>query len=220
MVLREDAFRELITVIDKLLGDDGCPWDREQTVQSLSHMLLEEVCEAIDAIRDPHAEHLADELGDVFVASLFIAKAAQKEGRFDWSKPFVRAREKLIRRHPHIFEKEVSLTPEEITVQWEELKKKEAAHKHRKGPFDGISASLPSLAMMQKLLHIAKKHPSLSQTIENGFENGQEGKDMEEEICAKITQLVLQAEKKGIQVEQALRKYYASCKQTLEKDGA
>ena len=206
----DDCFKELLAVIDRLLASDGCPWDRKQTVKSLSHMLLEEVCETLDVTELEDSSNLSDELGDVFVAALFLAKAAEREKRFSWDEPMKKGREKLIRRHPHIFEKEKNLTPEEVASQWDELKKQETTHKDRKGPFDGISPSLPSLALVQKMFHIAKKHPNIFQEIEKHMKASRE-KEKERALCGQIASLVLEAEENGIQIEPALRKFFASC---------
>ena len=110
MSIADDDFHSLIRVIDRLLGPDGCPWDKEQTVFSLSHMVLEEVCEVIDTLRDAEPERLADELGDLIIGAMFLAKAAEKEHRFAWERPFQKATEKLIRRHPHIFTEDQKIT--------------------------------------------------------------------------------------------------------------
>ncbi len=213
-----NAFRDLIAVIDRLLADDGCPWDREQTTFTLSPMLLEEVCETIDSVRDEDAEHLADELGDLFVGAIFFAKAAQKEGRFDWEEPFKKGREKLIRRHPHIFKDATNLTSEQVKEQWEELKKKEPTHVRRKSHFEGVPASLPGLAMMQKLLVKTKKHPEVLRHLETCVKHAQHQKNSEEVLGAQLAELVLKAEAQGIQAEQALRRFYSTCRQTLEQE--
>jgi uncharacterized protein YabN with tetrapyrrole methylase and pyrophosphatase domain len=210
------SFDKLIEVIDHLLGPDGCPWDQEQTVLSLSRMILEEVCETIDTIRDPNPEKLADELGDLFVSALFLAKVAEKEGRFSWSLPFTKAVEKLIRRHPHIFGKESKIScPKAVEARWDEVKATESEHQSRRSRFDGIARSLPSLAMVQKLVSKARKIPHLQAVAEKIVE--QTGEDAEEDLGRKITQLVLEADKKGIQAEEALRRYFFSCKEQLVK---
>lgn len=209
------TFDDLVAIIDRLLADDGCPWDREQTVLSLSHMLLEEVCETIDSVRDDNAEHLADELGDLFVTALFFAKAAQKEGRFLWEAPFKKGIEKLVRRHPHIFDQAALLTSDQVKEQWETLKKKEPAHQHRKHRVDGIPSSLPGLAMMQKFFVKIGKHPDLKKIVEGCMDTAQQEKDPEKVLGSQIAALVFQAQEKGIQAEQALRLFYATCKEAV-----
>lgn len=211
----EVAVSDLLSVIDRLLAEDGCPWDKEQTVVSLSHMLLEEVCETIDAIGDRNQENLADELGDLFVAAFFFAKAAGREGRFSWLLPFEKAKEKLIRRHPHIFENAQQLSSDDVIKQWDEIKKKEKSHHHRTKAFDGIPSSLPGLAQMQKLFSKVKKHRSLVAAAHNFCTLQKEEKD-EESIGKRLAAIVLEAETKGIQAEQALRKVFNLCKNELE----
>ena len=214
MSIADDDFHSLIRVIDRLLGPDGCPWDKEQTVLSLSHMVLEEVCEVIDTLRDAEPERLADELGDLIIGAMFLAKAAEKEHRFAWERPFQKATEKLIRRHPHIFTEDQKITTvQEVEKQWDEIKSTEAEHLGRKSRFDGIPRSLPSLSMMQKLLGKTKKSVPLHQTIQNLIEK--ECPEEDEDIARRITAHILEAEEKGIQAEQALRIFFATCRDTL-----
>lgn len=207
MSSEQDAFRKLVEIIDRLLAPDGCPWDQEQTVLSLSRMLLEEVCETIDTIRDPSHEKFADELGDVFVTALFLAKAAQKEKRYFWSRPFEKGIEKLIRRHPHIFGDAQKLTcPQEVVVQWEAIKAKEPEHQHRKSRFDGISRSLPALPMMQKLVGKLAKCPHIKDKAIAFLDTPKKSK--EDEIARRLTQIILEADESGVHVEESLRGFF------------
>lgn len=215
MTATENPISDLLVVIDRLLAPDGCPWDKEQTVLSLGPMLLEEVCETLDAISERNGVDLSDELGDLFVTALFFAKAAEKEGRFSWDEPFKKGKEKLVRRHPHIFEKAQALSSADVEVLWEETKKKEPSHKHRKGAFSNIPVSLPGLSMMQKLFSVAKKRPALGRVVEECVSH--EYADAEEELGMKIASLVLQAEAKGIRAEHAVRKCFALCKKKLQE---
>lgn len=96
-------FDELIEIIDRLLGPDGCPWDKEQTLQSLRSSVLEEVCEVIEAIDLNDNAHIKEELGDLFFNTIFLCKIAEKEKRFTVTEILKELNEKLIRRHPHVF---------------------------------------------------------------------------------------------------------------------
>jgi tetrapyrrole methylase family protein/MazG family protein len=200
-ILMEDktGFVQLVAIIDKLLGPNGCPWDKKQTVSSLSHMLLEEMYEVIDDVEK--SEKLADELGDVWMTVVMVAKAAEREGRFSWNYPLSIAAEKLIRRHPHIFGEQKELTPEEVEKQWIELKKEEKIHKERKGKFDGIANSLPALSRVQKILRKAKDDNGLKKILDAP------SVDEEVEYGRSLANLVFEAEQTGIQAEVALRKF-------------
>jgi tetrapyrrole methylase family protein/MazG family protein len=217
MSLESKEFHALVAIVDRLLGPDGCPWDREQTVFSLCHMLLEEACEVIDCIHDQDREKLADELGDVIIVSLFLAKVSQKEERFSWTLPLEKAAEKLVRRHPHIFGgKEKLLSSKAVMEQWEREKAKEAGHADRKSRFDGIPKSLPSLAMMQKLLGKLHKKPSLHSAAQTFLQTTRQ--DPEEEFARQLTCLIVEGEKNGIQAEAALRRFFGVCKDELQKE--
>ncbi len=217
MTTTEDDFRKLVAVIDRLLGPDGCPWDKEQTVLSLSHMVLEEVCEVIDTLQDADPEKLADELGDLIIGALFLAKVSEKEARFPWERPFQKAAAKLIRRHPHIFSEEDKLiSTKAVEKRWDEIKATEAEHAARTSRFDGIPKSLPALAMMQKLMTKVKKVPSLRHVAEGLLQK--ERPTEEEEMGRRIAQLIAEAESKGIQAEPALRRFFSTCRDTLVEE--
>jgi uncharacterized protein YabN with tetrapyrrole methylase and pyrophosphatase domain len=216
MTPEETDFHALIEVIDRLLAPDGCPWDREQTVHSWAHMVLEEVYEVIDTLSEAEPDKLADELGDLVTGALFLTKAAEVESRFSWNLPFKKAAEKLIRRHPHIFGGEKALTDAKaVEKKWEEIKATEVHHVHRKSRFDGFPKSLPALALMQKLVHKAKKVPELAEEMKELVSEQQTSKDVE--FARRITQVIMEAEQEGVQAELALRHYFGICREELMK---
>ncbi len=100
-----DQFEELIKIVEKLRGPDGCPWDKEQTPQSLISYLLEETYEVIEAIDEKDWDGLKEELGDLMLHIVFQASIAKENELFDISKSLKNINEKLIRRHPHVFDK-------------------------------------------------------------------------------------------------------------------
>lgn len=208
-----DPFQSLAVTIDHLLSPAGCQWDREQTVETLSRMLFEEVCEMIDSVKDPDPSKLADELGDVFITAIFLAKAAENEKKFAWVTPLEMGKEKLIRRHPHIFgEEKSSLTNAEVMAQWEQIKKKENPKRNR---LDNIPSSLPALAMMQKILKKLKNAPDLPSALE---ELGGPSRSDEDVLAKKLMQLIAEAEKKGIHAENALRQFCHHVKEIHKKE--
>ena len=221
MTPEEKAVCTLLEITDRLLAPDGCPWDREQTVRSWARMVFEEICEALDSLNDIDPEQLADELGDVLAGTFFLAKAAAKEKGFtSWTLPFTLAAEKLRRRHPHIYanEKLPSDVPS-LEQKWEEIKATERHHRHRKSHFDGLPKSLPALALMQKLVHKARKVPECVESVDGLV--AQKRTDREEELGRRIAQVIVEAEKEGIQAEHALRLYFRFCREALmEKEGS
>lgn len=119
-----DSFTRLYKVIKTLIAPDGCLWDSVQTPESMKKYLVEETFEALEAIEEGDAEHAKEELGDVIMNAIEIAALYEKQGEFSIDEVLDGAAEKLIRRHPHVFEKkEMSL--DQLNVQWDKIKKSE-----------------------------------------------------------------------------------------------
>jgi tetrapyrrole methylase family protein/MazG family protein len=143
------TFEELRGVIAKLRDPDtGCPWDKEQTHESLKPFLLEEAYEVLDAI-DQQPGELCDELGDVLLQVLLHSQIASERDDFSMDDVISGLAEKLIRRHPHVFGDEELHSSGEVITRWEELKKEEKSE--RKGVLDGIPKSMPALARSDKI---------------------------------------------------------------------
>lgn len=119
-----DSFNRLYEVIKTLISPDGCPWDSVQTPQSMKKYLVEETFEALEAIEEGDAEHAKEELGDVIMNAVEIAALYEKQGKFCVDEVLDEAAEKLIRRHPHVFEKK-EMTLDQLNVQWDKIKKSE-----------------------------------------------------------------------------------------------
>ena len=124
---RGAAFEALVRVIERLRGPGGCPWDRAQTHKSLLRFLREESAEVREAVRKGDFENLKDELGDVLLQVLLHAELAREAGRFRIEDVLKGLKEKLIRRHPHVFRRSgrERLTPQEVVRRWEKIKKTE-----------------------------------------------------------------------------------------------
>ena len=120
----ESLFLGLLDVMDTLLGENGCPWDREQTHASLAENMLEEAGEAVQAIDSGNMDELAGELGDVLLQVLFHAKIAEKNGSFTIDDVMIKLKEKLIGRHSHVFGEDTAKTAEEALMVWEKNKQK------------------------------------------------------------------------------------------------
>lgn len=142
------AFPRLVAVMRRLLAPNGCPWDREQTPDSLKRYVLEEACEVIDAIEERDADHLREELGDLLLQVVFQAEIARREGTFGPDDVVEAIVTKLVRRHPHVFGEATARDADEVLRNWEQLKLKE---KGDRGVLAGIPRSLPALVRAQRV---------------------------------------------------------------------
>lgn len=142
---KNDVFYELVNVMNKLRDKDGCPWDREQTRDSIKPYLIEEAYELLEAIDEKNPDKIKEELGDLLFQIIFHAKLAEEQNEFDIFDVCRHIKEKMIRRHPHVFgDIEVSCS-KEVLEQWEDIKRKEPKNSGRKSALDGIPEKLPSL---------------------------------------------------------------------------
>ncbi len=147
---RMSEFKTLVDIVAKLRAPGGCPWDREQTHETLKRNLLEEAHEVLEAIDEGDSSVLTEELGDLLVQIAFHADIAREAGHFEIGDVVERINRKLIRRHPHVFADETVSDAREVERNWERIKAEErAAAGTRKSPVDGIPASLPALAASQ-----------------------------------------------------------------------
>ncbi len=144
----EDKFQQLLDIMATLRGENGCPWDIEQTHESLSRHALEEVYEVIESIDEGRFEDLPGELGDVLLQVVFHAQIAKEDGRFDMENVLDEINEKLIRRHPHVFGDEKIETVEEQTQAWEQSKLKREG---KRSAVDGVPKQLPALLRAHRL---------------------------------------------------------------------
>ena len=145
-----DQFQTLVAIVERLRAPGGCPWDREQTHTSLKRNLLEECYEVLEAIDDEDPQLLAEELGDLLVQVAFHADIAWEAGQFDLGDVLTKINQKLIRRHPHVFESATVGDAREVERNWEKLKEAERQEKGiKKSPVDGIPKDLPALAIAQ-----------------------------------------------------------------------
>ena len=149
--------QRLVEVMDRLRSPGGCPWDAEQTHESLVKYLLEESYEFIDSVDAKDREGMREELGDVLLQVYFHSRIAQDHPTDPFSiEDVARAiADKLIRRHPHVFEGLQVSGTEEIIDNWEEIKAKE---KGRTSALDGVALAQPALPLVEKLLYRAEKY--------------------------------------------------------------
>ncbi len=145
-----DPFYELVDIMKKLRAPHGCPWDREQTHQSIKKYILEEVYEFMEAVDEDDPDKMEDELGDLLFQILFHSEIAQEKGFFDINDVARKSSEKMIRRHPHVFGDKKIDTPQQVIKQWDSIKKTEHNHRHRNSILDGIPKQMPSLVRASK----------------------------------------------------------------------
>ena len=139
-----DRFEALVALQRRLLARDGCPWDREQTHESLRTYLIEEAYEVLDALESGSAEKFADELGDLLLQIVFHAELAKQRGRFDISDVIEHIHSKMVRRHPHVFGSANAKTSGDVLKNWEQLKaeeRRESANASEMGAAAGKSES-------------------------------------------------------------------------------
>ncbi|HEY2434261.1 MAG TPA: nucleoside triphosphate pyrophosphohydrolase [Vicinamibacterales bacterium] len=142
------AFQQLVDIMARLRGPDGCPWDRQQTLESLRAFLLEETHEVLEAIDRGDADALRGEIGDLVFEAVFLAQICADQGRFTIGDALQAITAKLIRRHPHVFDPDGRPleTPGEVHQQWEQIKSTEQSDRgERRSVLRGLAASLPSL---------------------------------------------------------------------------
>ena len=148
---RMGEFQSLIDVVARLRGPGGCPWDAEQTHESLKRNLLEECYETLEAIDGGEPLELAEELGDILVQVAFHADIARQAGEFDIADVLTAINRKLIRRHPHVFADGSATDARQVERNWEQLKAEERRQSGKPEPsaMDSVPAALPALTAAQ-----------------------------------------------------------------------
>ncbi len=149
--MKKELFESLVEVIATLRGENGCPWDREQTHASLKSTLLEETYETVEAIDSGKPEKLKEELGDLLLNIMLQAQIAAENNEFDIYDVIDTLTEKLIRRHPHVFGDVNVDNADDVVKNWEAIKSQEAGYEDRNSVLDGIPQALPALLRGQKI---------------------------------------------------------------------
>ena len=151
---KDKNFNKLIELMATLRSPEGCPWDREQTIDSLTPYVIEEAYEVVEAIETSKGiptNDLKDELGDLLFQVIFLARLTEEEGSFDISDVIDAIIEKMTRRHPHVFSDSEVKDSDEVLKNWDVIKKSEANASTRSGLLDGIPEALPSLLRAMKV---------------------------------------------------------------------
>ena len=216
----EYTFEELVAIMARLRAPDGCPWDREQTHETLKSYLIEESHEVLDAIDDGSDSGLCEELGDVLLQIVFHGQIAEEEGRFSTSDIVNTLSRKLVRRHPHVFgDVEVSGSAE-VLANWESIKSEEKKDSGEDpSVLDGVPRSLPGLLRAQRTQEKAAKvgfewsdqdevNGKLKEEVEEFLDvlRSEDRARQEEELGDILFSIVNVARFLGLQPEEALKK--------------
>ncbi|MEG1472381.1 MAG: nucleoside triphosphate pyrophosphohydrolase, partial [Clostridia bacterium] len=148
---------DLVHVMKRLRAPDGCPWDKEQTHESLLTHLLEESYEYVQAVRDGDFDHMYDELGDVLLQVVFHAEIARQHGNFDLADVTTAICQKMIERHTHIFGTAKADTAADVLTNWEAIKRKQRGITSNAQAMDDVSTGLSALMRASKVQHKAAK---------------------------------------------------------------
>jgi XTP/dITP diphosphohydrolase len=202
---------DLVAVMDRLRSPGGCPWDAEQTHQSLVPYLIEETHELVEAIESGNRAHMAEELGDVLLQVAFHARMAQEHPDLPFGIDDVAGGivDKLVRRHPHVFAEAEADTAEEVAASWEQIKAAEMPH--RTSPLDGVPEGLPALARANKAAARLRKAGLGDLAVEAA-----QGDDVGPRLLA----LVLEARTAGVDPEAALRAVVRELETAVRADPA
>ncbi|MCA9696258.1 MAG: nucleoside triphosphate pyrophosphohydrolase [Myxococcales bacterium] len=217
-------------LMDRLLGPEGCPWDRAQTLETLRPYLVEEAHEVLEALDDDDAEEHRRELGDLLFQIVFHAAIREREGHFDLDGVVEAIRSKMIRRHPHVFGPDGGpprFTPEQVEAKWAQIKEAErqARGKGKReaasipNPLAGVPKALPALQrawrLQNKAAHVGFDWPDIAGPrdkvreewgeLEAAIESG-DGDAIAEEFGDLLFVLVRLGQKLGVEAETALRR--------------
>jgi MazG family protein len=239
-------FERLVGVMRTLRSPHGCPWDREQTLQSLRPFVLEETYELLDALDRGDLEALREELGDFLYEAVFLAQIAEEGGHFSIGDAVQAIHDKLIRRHPHVFtpegqpliEARERMTSEAVVQKWEDLKagERKAAGTPQKTILSGVPKTLPALLRAYELSSraaavgfdwatpddvVGKIEEEVSELRDAVHRESPRPERIEEEMGDLLFSIVNLARKLGVEPEASLRRANAKFQQrfeTLERD--
>ena len=195
---------QLVQVMDQLRSPGGCPWDAEQTHESLARYLLEETYEALEAMDQGDLGSLREELGDLLLQVVFHARIAQEaDSTFSLDAIAQGVVDKLVRRHPHVFTDLVVTSNEELEANWAKIKEEE---KQRESVTDGVPQAMPALQLATQLIYRARKSgvvvgdPQVKESIREVI-----GEVSQEQIAALLVATVELAREADIDAESVLR---------------
>jgi uncharacterized protein YabN with tetrapyrrole methylase and pyrophosphatase domain len=205
-----DQFDALLDVAEKLLGPSGCPWDQKQTFLSLQPYVLEEAHEVIEAVDADDNGKMIEELGDLLYTIIFYAKLGERAERFTMKEIVETIKEKLIRRHPHVFSDVKVENIDQVVKNWEAIKAEEKAKLTLKSAPGGLPPTLPVLVKAQKILKRIQRSGSPLPCKESSDPSASE-----EQIGEQLLSVILCAEQNGIDAESALRRALLRLEETF-----
>ena len=195
---------QLVQVMDQLRSPGGCPWDAQQTHESLARYLLEETYEALEAMDQGDLVSLREELGDLLLQVVFHARIAQEiEPDFSLDAIAQGVIDKLVRRHPHVFSDLVVTTNEELEANWAKIKETE---KQRESVTDGVPSAMPALQLATQLIYRSRKldadlgNPEMKEALRNII-----GEVSQEQVAALLVATVELAREQDLDAESVLR---------------
>lgn len=225
-----DRFDHLVRIMRALRAPGGCPWDREQTLQSLRPFVLEETYELLDALDRGDLEGLREELGDFLYEAVFLAQIAEESGHFSIADAVDGIAQKLVRRHPHVFtpdgtplSEQPAMSSGDVVRKWEDLKaaERQAAGKPARTLLSGIPRSMPALLRAYEMTAraatvgfdwtspddvVAKIHEELAEIAEARHASAPSHDALEDEVGDLLFAVANYARKLGVEPEAALRR--------------
>lgn len=217
------AFGRLLDIMDELR--EKCPWDREQTTESIRHLSIEETYELSDAILSGNPDEIKKELGDLLLHIVFYAKIGSEQGHYDIESVIEQLCEKLIRRHPHIYGDVQAENSDVVKQNWEQIKLKEKGGQ-KKSVLSGVPVSMPSLVkayrMQEKAAQVGFDWANKEQVWEkveeelSEFQTAQSVQEREAEFGDLLFSLVNYARFEGINPDDALEKTNAKFRKRFE----
>ena len=182
---QQNEIGKLLSIMAQLRSEEGCPWDRQQTMESLKPFVIEEAYEVIEAIDSGNRSRVCEELGDLLLQIVFLSQIGSEEGTFRFDDVARAINEKMLRRHPHVFGEERADNTEEVLHRWEQIKQKEKKGEERRSILAGIPQAMPSLLKAHRLQDRAARvgfdWEHLSQVMEKVEEELEEFKTALEE---------------------------------------
>ncbi len=210
-------FEELVDIIAQLRGENGCPWDKKQTHESLLKYLVEESYEFIDATENGTADQMADELGDVLLQILLHSRIGEEQGTFTLQDVIDHIAKKMIVRHPHVFGQVSVSGAEEVLKNWEQIKYENAEPKTPIQILKSLSKSYSTLLRGQKIVEKLKKMGNIQNFQKESIDKIKEILDNKDRLCtqtdaeaqigASLFDLILKAEAQHISADMCLNHY-------------
>jgi XTP/dITP diphosphohydrolase/tetrapyrrole methylase family protein/MazG family protein len=205
------AIEDLCRTMARLRAKDGCPWDQEQTHQSLARCLIDECSELLETIDHGDLPHMREELGDVLIQVVFHARLAEEAGAFDFEDVAREINEKLIRRHPHVFGADRLQTSAQVLVEWDRIKANERQARGVVEPpplFKPLPPRLPALMFAEAVWkQIEKKQLPAGPAVDRAEVAALARELSEAELGRRLFELAAAARARGLDAEGALRRH-------------